>query len=187
MSYDARVALAAELAAVAPEDRVVPLLYWRRSRGALVLVALAGLAAFFAPWVELTRPDEIVLSGYDLARAKGTWFFGGAIGWFVMVPLVITRRTVYKMRGVRIVTGMFAAISVVESAQLLLHPPRGNTYVPVAFEWGWGLYATLVLGIVGVALAARFGGRVDDIDVREFSTAPETELSPDESDDRTLH
>jgi hypothetical protein len=187
MSYEARVALAAELAEVPPEDRTVPWTYWRRQRAALIVVALAGLAVFFAPWVELHRPDELILSGYDLARARGTWFFGGAIGWFVMIPLVLTRRTVYKMRGVRIITAMFAALSVVESSELLLRPPHGSRFVPVSFDWGWGLYATLALGIVGVVCGARFGGRIDDIDARELLPAPLADLSPDESEERTLH
>ena len=187
MSYEARVALAAELAAVAPEDRTLPFFYFRRSRGALLVVAVLGLLAFFAPWVELHSPDEAILSGYTLARARGTWFFGCAIGWFVMIPLVITRRTVYKMRGVRIITAMFAALSVVESAELLLRPPHGNRFVPISFEWGYGIYATLALGVLGVALGARFGGRVDDIDVREVAPKSLADLSPDESEERTLH
>lgn len=186
-SYEARVALAAELAAVPPEDRVVPLWYYRRGRGPLVLIALGGLAAFLAPWVRLHKPDEIVYSGLALARARGGWFFGAAAGWFVMLPLVVTRRTVYKMRGVRIITAMFAALSVVETAQLLLFPPHGGRYVPLDFDWGWGLYASLVLGVLGVAVAARFGGRLDDIDAQELEKGPGPELSPDESTDRTLH
>jgi hypothetical protein len=186
-SYEARVAQAAELAATAPEDRTVPWLYYRRGRGALVLIAIAGLLAFFAPWVEMHRPDEVVFSGYHLARARGAWFFGGAIGWFVMLPLVITRRTVYKMRGVRIVTCLFAALSAVESAQLMLMPPHGSRFAPLVFDWGPGIYATLVLGILGVLVGARFGGRLDDIDVHELEQAHSPDLSPDASHERTLH
>src|SRR5262245_37675710 len=157
MSYEARVALAAELAEIAPEDRTVPWTYWRRQRGALIAIAIAGFAVFFAPWVELHRPEEMILSGYDLAGARGTWFFGAAIGWFVMIPLVLTRRTVYKMRGVRIITAMFAALSVVETSELLLRPPHGSRFVALSFDWGWGLYATLALGIAGVVCGALFG------------------------------
>jgi len=187
LSYEARVAMAAELAAIAPEDRPVPWTYYRRSRGALLVVAVLGLAAFFMPWVRLHLPDETVLSGFDLARGRGTWFFGSAIGWFVLIPLVLTRRTVYKMRGVRIIAAMFAALSVVEAGELLLRPPHGNRLVTLSYEWGFGLYATLVLGLVGVVLGARFGGRVDDIDARELLPPPLADLSPEESDERTLH
>jgi hypothetical protein len=185
-SYEARVALAAELAQVAPEDRTLPLWYYRRSRGALVLLSIAGLVAFFMPWVLLHKPDEIVYSGYLLARARGSWFFGGAVGWFVMVPLVISRRTIYKMRGVRIITATFASLSLLEALMLLSHPPRGNHYYPIDFDWGPGLYATAVIGFLGVIFAARFGGRIDDIDTRDLPE-PAPELSPDQSVDRTLH
>jgi hypothetical protein len=187
LSYEARVAQALELAAVAPEDRVLPWFYFKRGRGALILVAAAGLLAFFSPWVLLHSPDEVTLSGYDLARGRAGWFFGCAIGWFITIPLVVTRRTVYKMRGVRIVTAMFAALSVIEPAQLLLWPPHGNRLVPLRYEWGPGIYATLALGVLGVVLGARFGGRLDDIDVRELAPDPAPDLSPDHSDERTLH
>ncbi len=186
-SYEARVAQAAELAATPPEDRRLPWYYFRRGRGALALVATLGLVAFFSPWVVMKMPEDTVLSGYHLARAKGSWFFGEAIGWFVMLPLVLSRRTVYKMRGVRIVTTMFAALSVVECAQLLLNPPHGNRFLPLRFEWGWGIYASLALGVVGMVLGATFGGRIDDIDARELQREREPDLSPDASDERTLH
>ena len=91
------------------------------------------------------------------------------------------------MRGVRIITAMFAALSVVESSELLLRPPHGSRFVPLSFDWGWGLYATLALGIIGVVCGARFGGRVDDIDVRVLVPPPLAGLSPEESDERTLH
>lgn len=186
-SYEARVAQAVELSRVAPEDRRLPLWYWKRGRGVLTLISLLGVAAFFFPWVEMTRPDELVLSGYDLARARGSWFFGGFVGWLVMLPLVLSRRTVYKMRGVRIITGLFAAINVVETAQLLLMPPSGGGHRNLQFEWGSGLHATLVLGMLGVAFAARFGGRTDDIDARELVDDGEPDLSPDHAPERTLH
>jgi hypothetical protein len=98
MSYEAKVALAAERAEVPPEDRTVPWTYWKRQRGALIAVAIAGLAVFFAPWVELHRPDEMILSGYDLARARGACSSAARSRLFI-AALVLTRRTVYKMRG----------------------------------------------------------------------------------------
>jgi hypothetical protein len=186
-SYEARVAQAIELSRVAPEDRLLPIWYWKRGRTALSLIALLGLAAFFLPWIEMTRPEDLTLSGYDLARSRGSWFFGGFIGWLVMLPLVLSRRTVYKMRGVRIITATFAAINVVETAQLLLMPPVGGRFRTLEFAWGEGLYATLALGIVGVVVASRFGGRIDDIDARELAAKHEPDLSPDHAAERTLH
>lgn len=186
-SYEERVAQAADLAATAPEDRRVAWWYYKRGRGALIVVAIAGLCAFFMPWIHLYKPDEFTFTGYHLARARGGWFFGGAVGWFVMIPLVFTRRTVYKMRGVRIVTATFAGMSAVEAAMLLLMPPRGTRYRVLDFEWGTGLYLTLALGLIGIALGARFGGRIEDINVRELAPEPSPDLSPDHDDSRTLH
>lgn len=186
-SYETRVAQAAELAQVAPEDRLVPIFYWKRGRGALLVIAVLGLAAFFMPWIELYKPDEVVYTGLTLARARGGWFFGAAAGWFVMIPLVATRRTVYKMRGVRVITGMFAALSIVVAGQLFAFPPHGNRFVPVDYDWGYGIYASLVLGILGVLFAARFGGRIDDIDLSELSPQRGADLSPDASPERTIH
>src|SRR5262249_53409614 len=82
-SYEARAAMAADAAATAPEDRMVAWWYFGRGRGALILVAAAGLVAFFMPWIHLHKPDEFSYTGYHLARARGAWFFGGAVGWFV--------------------------------------------------------------------------------------------------------
>jgi len=56
-SYEARVAMAAELAQIAPEDRTLSLFYWKRGRAALAVIAVLGLVAFFQPWVMLTLPD----------------------------------------------------------------------------------------------------------------------------------
>lgn len=186
-SYDTRLALAEELSATPPGDRLVSWWYFRRGRGALAAISVLGLIAFFVPWVELHRPDDITLSGYALARSRGAWFFGGAIGWFVMIPLVLTRRTIREMRGVRVITALFAALSVVESLQLFMYPPRGSRYIPVSFDWGFGLHATLVLGALGVLCAARFGGRTDQLDSLELLQEPDASLSRDREDEPTLH
>lgn len=186
-SYETRVALEEELSATPLGDRRVAWWYIRRGRGALIAISVLGLIAFFTPWVELHRPDEILLSGYTIARSRGAWFFGGPIGWFVMIPLVVTRRTIHEMRGVRIITALFAALSVVESLQLFLYPPRGSRYVPVAFDWSFGLHATLLLGVLGVVCAVRFGGRVEDVGERKPAAEPNTALSRQRSDEHTLH
>lgn len=187
LSYEAQLALAEELAATHPADRRVSFWFVRRGRGALLAIAVLGLVAFFLPWVELHLPDELSLSGYSIARTRGAWFFGGPVGWLTLIPLVLTRRTIHQMRGVRVIAAAFSGLSVIEVVQLLTNPPRGGRYVPVAFEWGPGLHATLALGLAGVLVAARFGGRVDDVDERELRPQPEPRGSTDIDEDRTLH
>jgi len=186
-SYEQRVEEAQRLAETPPEHRTVPLWYYRRGRGALVLLAVLGLAAFFQPWVELSRPDEVTFTGWELARSRGAWFLGGAVAWLVSIPLVLSRRTVFRMRGVRAILALFASLTPVEIVQLLLNPPRGGRYVPVSYDWAYGLWLSLGIGVVGVIVAARFGGRLDDIDSRELAPEPAPELSPDQSAERTLH
>jgi hypothetical protein len=66
-------------------------------------------------------------------------------------------------------------------------PPHGNRFRVLDFDWGYGLYLTFALGIVGVLLGARFGGRLDDIDIRELDPEPSPDLSPDQDDRRTIH
>jgi hypothetical protein len=144
--------------AVAPEDRVVKVTDFRRGRGALLLIAAFGLFCFFMPWADLRRPELVSISGYDLARTRAGWLWGGAVGWFILLPLVWTRRTIYKMRGVRIICATFAAMTLLEAIMLMAMPPAGSRHVTLEFSWGWGLYASAVAGLLGILFASRFGG-----------------------------
>lgn len=185
-SYEARVARAEELSAIPPEDRPVSWLYPGRGRGPLFLSSVLGLALFFAPWISLHKPDEITLTGFELARSRGMWFFGGAVGWFVTLPLVVSRRTVRSMRGVRVITATFTVLSVIIPGFLLLNPPRGNHFFPVEFEWESGLYGTLITGVLATFFATRFGGRADDIRASELLPVRDAELVRD-ADDEVMH
>jgi hypothetical protein len=149
------------LGATPPEDEVLPWTYWVRGRGALLLLALAGLGAFFAPWVDMTLPEQMSISGFDLARGRAGWLWGGAIAWFVSLPLVWTRRSVTQMRGVRIIVTLFAAMTLGETLMLVSRPPGGSSLVPVAFSWGWGLYASAAISLAGMYFGARFGGSLE--------------------------
>jgi hypothetical protein len=181
------VARAEELSAVPPEDRTLPLAYAGRGRGALLVLCVVGLGLFFAPWISLSKPDEITYTGFALARARGMWFFGGAVGWFIALPLVFTRRTVRSMRGVRVVTATFTALSVIVPGFLLIYPPRGTAYYPVEFTWQPALFGTLIAGALGTFFAARFGGRIDDIRVTELAPIPDADLVSDERSDEQVH
>jgi hypothetical protein len=147
-----------------PGHRTLPWTYLGRCRGPLLLLSLAGLLAFFAPWVLMTRPEDAVISGFDLARGRAGWLWGGAVAWFIMFPLVLTRRTIAQMRGVRVITALFAAMTLGEVAMLVALPPSGSRYVAVQYSWGWGLYASGAISLLAIFFAARFGGRLDDIE-----------------------
>jgi len=151
-------ALAEEpLVPVMPEDELMPWSYWRRGRGALLVLSALGLACFFLPWVRIERPDVALRSGFDLARGRAGWLWGGATGWLVLLPLVFTRRTIYKLRGIRPIALMFSAMTAGEIALMVALPPRAR-YVPVEIHWAFGLYGSLAVSIAATAVALVLGG-----------------------------
>ncbi len=170
---------------VLPEQRVLPWNFFGRNRGALLLIAVLGLGLFFAPWVELRMPEESVRSGFDLARGRAGWLWGGAAGWLVMLPLVWTRRTIQRLRGVRLVTILFAAMTLIEAGMLLSTPPKTQHHVPLEIVWRWGIYASLATSVLGIVTAARLGGTLRDLPrvVPDISSVDPTETSSGE----TLH
>jgi hypothetical protein len=153
-----------------PEWEPQALTYMRRGRGALALLALVGLFVFFAPWVNLTMPDVVSYSGFELARRLG-WAWGAGVAWFVLFPMVLTRRSIMKMRGARVAASFLAAVPGLTAALLLSRPQHGAHGVPLHFTWGWGLFATLAASVVALAFALFFGGRVDDIAIRRGTSA----------------
>jgi hypothetical protein len=163
---DSLDAHAEELAAgelVLPEQRTLPWNYFGRNRGALMVIALLGLGLFFAPWVELRMPEFSVRSGFDLARGRAGWLWGGAAGWFIMLPLVWTRRTIQRLRGVRLVTALFAAMTLIEAGMLLSTPPQSRHGMPLEIVWRWGIYASLLTSVAGIVCALRLGGTLRDL------------------------
>ncbi len=148
----------------APRDPLwerLPATYWRRGRGALVLLGIAGACCFFLPWVHVRTPEIETLSGYDMARVLG-WVWGCLVGWVTLLPTVLSRRSVGKMRGARVAAGLFTAVPLVTTLVLLVHPPRGSTLVPIRFDFGVGIYATMILALVALPFAITLGGRADD-------------------------
>jgi hypothetical protein len=107
-----------------------------------------------------------------------------------MIPLVITRRTIARMRGVRIVTVMFAAMTFSEAMMLWLMPPhRGVT--PLELHFRYGLFLSAGLSLAAVVVAARFGGSLDNLpkfllDTRE-PPGPDPGAPSESSAGRTLH
>lgn len=145
-----------------PQDELLSWAYLGRGRGALLLVTLAGIAVFFAPWLHETAPEIRTLSGYAFSRLLG-WIWAGGIAWFVMLPLVASRRTIRQMRGARVAVGFLASMVVLTVITRLSLQPAAHPLIPVRYSWGWGMYAAGCLGIAALVLAYKFGGDVDDM------------------------
>jgi hypothetical protein len=163
-------ALADDGIPVEPEDELVSRTYLGRGRGPLVLLGLVGIAAFFLPWIEVTLPDVVSLSGFSVARRLG-WAWGAGVAWSVLVPTVLSRRTIRQMRGARVAAAFLAAVPAITVAVLLARPPHGGHGVPLRFTFAPALYATLGLSVVAFIIAVLFGGRSDDIRLRRGSSA----------------
>jgi hypothetical protein len=137
--------------------------YLGRGRGALTATAVLGLGSFVAPWVHLERPENVTLTGFDLARAGVPWLFAGAIGWFLLLPLVWSRRSVAELQSVRIVTTTLSVLTTIETVFLLMRPPLESSYYSSGLTYGWGLYASLLVSLVALPLAVTLGGRTGDL------------------------
>ncbi|WP_232379502.1 hypothetical protein [Polyangium fumosum] len=149
-------------APVPPEMETVPFLYAARGRGALAGIALLGLVAFFLPWVREQAPELQVLTGFGFAE-RLQWMWAPFVSWVVMLPLVLSRRSIHAMRGARLAVGFLAAIVIMTVIMRVAVVPESTRHRPVRFEWAYGLHVTFVLGLLALGIATRFGGRVDDM------------------------
>jgi hypothetical protein len=111
----------------------------------------------------MTLPDVRSISGFDLARRLG-WSWGAAVAWVVLVPTVLSRRSIAQLRGARVAAAFLALVPAVTTVILLARPPRAGI-VPIRITYDWPLFATLAVSAVAFAVAVRLGGRVDDIKV----------------------
>ena len=125
---------------VPPHMEVLPWTYLGRGRGLLALIGLAGLAAFFGPWVKEQAPELMSYSGFDLGL-RLRWIWAAGVAFLVMVPLVLSRRSVHAMRGARFAVGFLASVVLLTVLVRLAFVPSGSALRPVRYEWGWGLYA----------------------------------------------
>lgn len=141
-----------------PEDRRFP--WWApgRGRGALLGLAVLGLVLFFMPWVELVMPESAVYSGFHLARGRAGWLWGGATGYFVLIPLIASRRNVHDLRGARVIAAFLAGTTLAETLFLLGFPPEGHGLLPLELVFRWGLFASAAVSLVATLVAARLGG-----------------------------
>ncbi len=170
-SYDAKVEYPEE--PTPPHMEPLAWTYLGRNRGVLLVLAVAGLGAFFAPWIRETAPELRDLSGFGLAKLAG-YFYAPAIAYFVMLPLVLTRRSIYKMRGSRVAVAFLAGIVLTTAAVRLGFTPKSSNLRPVHIEWMWGLYATAGIAVAALIAAIGFGGRLDDIPTKVEREGSET-------------
>jgi hypothetical protein len=153
---------------IQPHLEPLPWFEVRRGRGVLLIGAVLGFIAFFGPWVNMSSPEIVLLSGADLAKRIG-WIWGAGVAWFVLFPMTITRRSIDQMRGARVAAAFLSAVPVLTVSILWLRPPHAR--YPIRFEWGWGFYATMIMGLIATFAAVRFGGRIDDIKVARGAVA----------------
>lgn len=145
-----------------PEMEQLPWSYVGRGRGALTIIALLGLGAFFLPWMQETAPELRVWTGLRFAE-RLSWMWAPFVSWFVLVPLVLSRRSIHAMRGARFAVGMMALIVVMTVIMRIAIVPQSSRLLPVRFEWLYGLWVTLGLGLAALFFAVRFGGSVVDV------------------------
>jgi hypothetical protein len=150
----------------APEVERLPVHYLGRGKGVLVALSLVGIGMFFLPWVHITLPYIDARSAYVMAHGRAGWLFGALCAWLVLVPTVLSRRSILQMRGARVAAAFLSAIPGVCVADLVLFPPKYDGYVPIRFEWSYPLWVTLGLSLVGIVVSVlALGGRLDDIRV----------------------
>jgi hypothetical protein len=142
-----------------PEDQQRAWLDFSQGRGLLLGIAVCSLLCFWlAPWVELTSPTTATRSGYSLARGPIGWLWGGAVAWAVSMALVLSRRSLSQMRGIRPILIVFAAMTASEIVLLVSLSPQGTAQLRYVYEWAWGLYVSLALSVAGIVAGWRFGG-----------------------------
>jgi hypothetical protein len=153
---------------VAPEHEPLPASYMGRGRGVLPVLAIVGLVLFFLPWIDETLPQVVSIRGFDLAR-RLPWSWGAAVAWVVLVPTVLSRRSIAQLRGARVAAAFLSAVPAVTVGILLARPPQGvwvrGVFIPVRFVFDWPIFAMLGLSVIAALLSIRLGGRVDDIKV----------------------
>jgi hypothetical protein len=139
--------------------------FWnmRRGKGLLLACALLGLASYALPWFAQTSPETRVLTGFQLARHFVGWLWGGAVGWFILIPLLLTRRTIVAMRGVRMIAAVFASMSALEILVFVNMTASRQNHVLVQFAWEWGIWVSSFISALGTCAALTLGGPLPEI------------------------
>jgi len=146
-----------------PAEEPLPASYMGRGKGVIGLLAFAGLLLFFLPWIHVYLPDRFDMSGFDLARKIG-WSWGSGVAWMILVPTVLSRRSIVKMRGARVAAATLSIVPALTVVIFLAKPPH-STLVPIRLDYAPAIWATLVVSLIATIVSIRLGGRMDDIPV----------------------
>ena len=148
---------------VPPHMVTLPWTFLGRGRGLLTVLGLLGLAVFFAPWLRETSPNLHTYSGFELG-IRTRWLTSAGVAFLVMVPLVLSRRSVHAMRGARFAVGFLGAIVLMTvGVQIAFAPTPHGGLVPVRYEWSWGVYAAGVIAALAIGAATQLGGKLEDL------------------------
>ncbi len=170
-SYDAKVEYPEE--PIPPHMETLPWTYAGRNRALLIALSIVGFACFFTPWIRETAPELRELTGFGLAQLRG-YFWAPAVAYFVMLPLVLSRRSIYKMRGARVAVAFLAAIVLTTVGIRLGFTPKSSALRPSHWEWAWGLYAMAGTAVAALIAAVGFGGKLDDLPTAKPRAGNET-------------
>jgi hypothetical protein len=119
--------------------------------------------------MQVTLPEVRSMTGFDLSRHLG-WSWAALAAWVVLIPTVLSRRSIAQLRSARVAAAFLAFIPAVTCGILLAFPPRG-AIVHIRFTYDWPLFVTLGLSMVATLVAVKLGGRVDDIRVARGTSA----------------
>ena len=173
LSHDAA---AEEAVPTLPEQEILPFTFWGRGRGPLALIALLGFICFFLPWINESVPSIESFSGFRLSRKLG-WSWAPLVAWMVLLPLVLSRRSIFKMQGARaaaFLMSLFPAATVL----MLYFKPRPNwVYFTVRYEYQPAFWATLVLSVLAIGFSLRLGGSSRVIETQVKSKAAKRDPS----------
>jgi hypothetical protein len=135
----------------------LPWLSGRGFRGLVSAGALAGLATFAMPWFALEHPNTVDLSGFDLARGNAPWLWGGAIGYFLILPLLFSRRSLNDLRRIRVITATFAIMTACEVLVIALKPPVEAAYFHSQLQHLPAFYVSAVVSVLTTVGSALLG------------------------------
>jgi hypothetical protein len=179
ISHDAA---AEEFVPTIPEQEVQSAFFLKRARGPLALIGALGVVLFFLPWIDVRHPQATLISGFMLARIQ-LWPGTALAAWMVMVPTVLSRRTILEMRRARIPVAFLTSIPATTVLLTAFHKQKIALYT-LSYQHTAAFWGTLALSALGFLLALRFGGALDDIELKAGSAVAK---QAKRTSDETLH